>query len=223
MPIISVEQLSKSYGAKRVLDKVSFKVSDKEFVALIGPSGSGKSTLLNLIGLLETVDEGEIWIDGEMLPPVNTKKALLLRRNQLNYLFQSNALIPNESVRDNLMLALYYTDLTRQEKEQKIQAVLTKVHMESFSNNRINELSGGEQQRIAIARAILKPGQLILADEPTGSLDPAMAQEAFALLKLLRDEYGKTIILVTHNMEQAQQCDRIIDLEDLKGLDNGLF
>lgn len=216
MPIISVEQLSKSYGVKRVLDKVSFEVSDKEFVALIGPSGSGKSTLLNLIGLLETIDEGEIRIDGEMLPPVNTKKALLLRRNQLNYLFQSNALISNESVRDNLMLALHYTDLTRQEKEQKIQAVLTKVHMESFSNNRVNELSGGEQQRIAIARAILKPGQLILADEPTGSLDPAMAQEAFALLKLLRDEYGKTIILVTHNMEQAQQCDRIIDLEDLK-------
>ena len=90
--------------------------------------------------------------------------------------------------------------------------------MESFLESRINELSGGEQQRIAIARAILKPGELILADEPTGSLDPQMAQTAFELLKLLRDEYGKTIILVTHNMDQAQQCDRIIDLERLKDL-----
>ena len=218
MPTISVRQLSKYYGAKRVIENISFEISDREFVALIGPSGSGKSTLLNLIGLLETVDEGTIMIDGEILPQVNSKKATHLRRNVLNYLFQSNALIPNESVSDNLMLALHYTDLTKKEKDKKIKTVLAKVHMESFLESRINELSGGEQQRIAIARAILKPGELILADEPTGSLDPQMAQPAFELLKLLRDEYGKTIILVTHNMNQAQQCDRIIDLEGLKDL-----
>lgn len=218
MPTISVRQLSKYYGAKRVIENISFEISDREFVALIGPSGSGKSTLLNLIGLLETVDEGTIMIDGEILPQVNSKKATHLRRNVLNYLFQSNALIPNESVSDNLMLALHYTDLTKKEKDKKIKTVLAKVHMESFLESRINELSGGEQQRIAIARAILKPGELILADEPTGSLDPQMAQTAFELLKLLRDEYGKTIILVTHNMNQAQQCDRIIDLESLKDL-----
>ena len=218
MPTISVRQLSKYYGAKRVIENISFEISDREFVALIGPSGSGKSTLLNLIGLLETVDEGTIMIDGEILPQVNSKKATHLRRNVLNYLFQSNALIPNESVSDNLMLALHYTDLTKKEKDKKIKTVLAKVHMESFLESRINELSGGEQQRIAIARAILKPGELILADEPTGSLDPQMAQTAFELLKLLRDEYGKTIILVTHNMYQAQQCDRIIDLERLKDL-----
>ena len=218
MPTISVRQLSKYYGAKRVIENISFEISDREFVALIGPSGSGKSTLLNLIGLLETVDEGTIMIDGEILPQVNSKKATHLRRNVLNYLFQSNALIPNESVGDNLMLALHYTNLTKEEKDKKIKTVLSKVHMESFLESRINELSGGEQQRIAIARAILKPGELILADEPTGSLDPQMAQTAFELLKLLRDEYGKTIILVTHNMYQAQQCDRIIDLERLKDL-----
>ena len=218
MPTISVRQLSKYYGTKRVIENISFDISDREFVALIGPSGSGKSTLLNLIGLLETVDEGTITIDGEILPQVNSKKATHLRRNVLNYLFQSNALIPNESVSDNLMLALHYTDLTKKEKDNKIKTVLAKVHMESFLESRINELSGGEQQRIAIARAILKPGELILADEPTGSLDPQMAQTAFELLKLLRDEYGKTIILVTHNMYQAQQCDRIIDLEGLKDL-----
>ena len=218
MPTISVRQLSKYYGTKRVIENISFDISDREFVALIGPSGSGKSTLLNLIGLLETVDEGTITIDGEILPQVNSKKATHLRRNVLNYLFQSNALIPNESVSDNLMLALHYTDLTKKEKDKKIKTVLAKVHMESFLESRINELSGGEQQRIAIARAILKPGELILADEPTGSLDPQMAQTAFELLKLLRDEYGKTIILVTHNMYQAQQCDRIIDLERLKDL-----
>ena len=218
MPTISVRQLSKYYGAKRVIENISFDISDREFVALIGPSGSGKSTLLNLIGLLETVDEGTITIDGEILPQVNSKKATHLRRNVLNYLFQSNALIPNESVSDNLMLALHYTDVTKKEKDKKRKTVLSKVHMESFLESRINELSGGEQQRIAIARAILKPGELILADEPTGSLDPQMAQTAFELLKLLRDEYGKTIILVTHNMDQAQQCDRIIDLERLKDL-----
>ena len=218
MPTISVRQLSKYYGTKRVIENISFDISDREFVALIGPSGSGKSTLLNLIGLLETVDDGTITIDGEILPQVNSKKATHLRRNVLNYLFQSNALIPNESVGDNLMLALHYTNLTKEEKDKKIKTVLSKVHMESFLESRINELSGGEQQRIAIARAILKPGELILADEPTGSLDPQMAQTAFKLLKLLRDEYGKTIILVTHNMYQAQQCDRIIDLERLKDL-----
>ena len=108
MPTISVRQLSKYYGTKRVIENISFDISDREFVALIGPSGSGKSTLLNLIGLLETVDEGTITIDGEILPQVNSKKATHLRRNVLNYLFQSNALIPNESVGDNLMLALHY-------------------------------------------------------------------------------------------------------------------
>ena len=215
MSRISVQSVSKQFGSREIFKDLSFDIEENEFVALVGPSGSGKSTILNMIGLLDTVDSGKILINGKVLTKVNSQSAAHYRRNVINYLFQSNALISTSSVKDNLMLAMTFSNFSRQEKEQRIKETLEFVGLQNRLNSKINELSGGEQQRIAIVRAILKPGDIVLADEPTGSLDPEMSQKAFDLIRTLRDQFGKTILVVTHNMEQARQCDRIISLESV--------
>ena len=215
MSRISVQSVSKQFGSREIFKDLSFDIEENEFVALVGPSGSGKSTILNMIGLLDAVDSGKILINGKVLPKVNSQSAAHYRRNVINYLFQSNALISTSSVKDNLMLAMTFSNFSRQEKEQRIKETLEFVGLQNRLNSKINELSGGEQQRIAIVRAILKPGDIVLADEPTGSLDPEMSQKAFDLIRTLRDQFGKTILVVTHNMEQARQCDRIISLESV--------
>jgi lipoprotein ABC transporter, ATP-binding protein len=215
MSRISVQNVSKQFGSREIFKDLSFDIEENEFVALVGPSGSGKSTILNMIGLLDAVDSGKILINGKVLPKVNSQLAVHYRRNVINYLFQSNALISTSSVKDNLMLAMTFLNFSRQEKEQRIKETLEFVGLQNRLNSKINELSGGEQQRIAIVRAILKPGDIVLADEPTGSLDPEMSQKAFDLIRTLRDQFGKTILVVTHNMEQARQCDRIISLDTI--------
>ena len=209
MSMISVQNVSKKFGSREILKDLSFDVEENEFVALVGPSGSGKSTLLNMIGLLDNIDSGKVLINGKILPKVNSRSAVNYRKNVINYLFQSNALISTSSVKDNLMLAMTFTNFSKEEKEKKIKETLRFVGLDS----KVNELSGGEQQRIAIVRAILKPGDIILADEPTGSLDPDMAQKSFDLIRSLRDQFGKTILIVTHNLDHAKQCDRIVSLK----------
>lgn len=217
MSMISVQNVSKKFGSREILKDLSFDVEENEFVALVGPSGSGKSTLLNMIGLLDNIDSGKILINGKILPKVNSRSAVNYRKNVINYLFQSNALISTSSVKDNLMLALTFTNFSKEEKEKKIKETLRFVGLENRLDSKVNELSGGEQQRIAIVRSILKPGDIILADEPTGSLDPDMAQKSFDLIRSLRDQFGKTILIVTHNLNHAKQCDRIVSLKSAFG------
>ena len=217
MSMISVQNVSKKFGSREILKDLSFDVEENEFVALVGPSGSGKSTLLNMIGLLDNIDSGKILINGKILPKVNSRSAVNYRKNVINYLFQLNALISTSSVKDNLMLALTFTNFSKEEKEKKIKETLRFVGLENRLDSKVNELSGGEQQRIAIVRAILKPGDIILADEPTGSLDPDMAQKSFDLIRSLRDQFGKTILIVTHNLDHAKQCDRIVSLKSAFG------
>lgn len=213
MSMISVQNVSKKFGSREILKDLSFDVEENEFVALVGPSGSGKSTLLNMIGLLDNIDSGKILINGKILPKVNSRSAVNYRKNVINYLFQLNALISTSSVKDNLMLALTFTNFSKEEKEKKIKETLRFVGLENRLDSKVNELSGGEQQRIAIVRSILKPGDIILADEPTGSLDPDMAQKSFDLIRSLRDQFGKTILIVTHNLDHAKKCDRIVSLK----------
>ena len=217
MSMISVQNVSKKFGSREILKDLSFDVEENEFVALVGPSGSGKSTLLNMIGLLDNIDSGKILINGKILPKVNSRSAVNYRKNVINYLFQLNALISTSSVKDNLMLALTFTNFSKEEKEKKIKETLRFVGLENRLDSKVNELSGGEQQRIAIVRSILKPGDIILADEPTGSLDPDMAQKSFDLIRSSRDQFGKTILIVTHNLDHAKQCDRIVSLKSAFG------
>ena len=209
---LQVDALNKSFGSNTVLHNISFEIESGESVALVGPSGCGKSTLLNIIGLLETLDSGTINLEGRAYPSINSKKATLMRRTEINYLFQSFALINDWKVSKNLSLALQYTKLSRQEQERLIRAALEGYGIGEKYDAVVNELSGGEKQRVAIARAMIKPGNLILADEPTGSLDKAMATIVIdSLLDSVRANH-KTLLMVTHDMSIAQRCDRIIEL-----------
>lgn len=212
MKHIELNNISKSYGNRKIIDDLSFSIDENEIVAIVGKSGSGKSTLLNMIGLLETYDGGEILLKEKKLPNLNSKEATLLRRNEINYLFQTNALISEKTVRENLMLAMEYVDINDEEKSKKISEILNRLDILDIIDQKSNTVSGGEAQRVALARCILKPGDLILADEPTGSLDPKMSDEVFSLLLSLRNDYNKTILVVTHDMDIAKKCDRMIDI-----------
>ena len=209
---LQVDALNKSFGSNTVLHNISFEIESGESVALVGPSGCGKSTLLNIIGLLETLDSGTINLEGRTYPSINSKKATLMRRTEINYLFQSFALINDWNVSKNLLLALQYTKLSKQEQERLIRTALENYGIGEKFDAVVNELSGGEKQRVAIARAMIKPGNLILADEPTGSLDKAMATIVIDSLLDSVHANHKTLLMVTHDMGIAQRCDRIIEL-----------
>ena len=209
---LQVDALNKSFGSNTVLHNISFEIQSGESVALVGPSGCGKSTLLNIIGLLETLDSGKINLEGRAYPSINSKKATLMRRTEINYLFQSFALINDWKVSKNLLLALQYTKLSRQEQERLIRTALESYGIGGKFDAVVNELSGGEKQRVAIARAMIKPGNLILADEPTGSLDKAMATIVIDSLLDSVHANHKTLLMVTHDMGIAKRCDRIIEL-----------
>lgn len=209
---LQVDALNKLFGSNTVLHNISFEIESGESVALVGPSGCGKSTLLNIIGLLETLDSGTIELEGKVYPSINSKKATLMRRTEINYLFQSFALINDWKVSKNLLLALQYTKLSKQEQESLIRTALENYGIGEKFDAVVNELSGGEKQRVAIARAMIKPGNLILADEPTGSLDKAMATIVIDSLLDSVHANHKTLLMVTHDMSIAQRCDRIIEL-----------
>ena len=212
MNIIELKNVSKSYDGRKIIDNLTISIPENSLVAITGKSGSGKSTILNMIGLLESIDSGSIKINGNNIPNINSSKATMLRRKTINYLFQSYALISDITVWDNLMIAMEFLDLSKKEKNDEIDKVLRDLDIFILKNKKVNTLSGGEQQRVALARCILKPGNLILADEPTGSLDPKMAEIVFELIKYLRDKYNKTGIIVTHDILLANKADFIVDL-----------
>lgn len=211
MSIIETKNLYKSFGDKTVLNNFSFSANSQEFISITGRSGSGKSTLLNILGLLDTYDSGQLILNNETISNVSSKKALLLRRNYLGYIFQNYALIEDETVEENLKVALRYTSESGKSKKDIIKSALEEVGLENFEKKKIYELSGGEQQRVSVARVFIKPCELILADEPTGSLDLENRNLILKLLERLRDK-GKTIIIVTHDLEIPKICDKNIML-----------
>jgi putative ABC transport system ATP-binding protein len=208
MAIVQLEKVSKSYGEQRVITYFSYKFQEGKVYAITGPSGSGKSTLLNIIGLLEKPDQGEVELFGKRKIRPTSKQAMLLLRHKIGYLFQNFALIDNQTVKENLLVALTYQ---KGDKNKLIAEALAKVGLQGFEKKMVYQCSGGEQQRIALARLLLKPCDLVLADEPTGSLDEGNKQEILKLIKLLQ-QAGKTIIIVTHDPEVIQFCDEEIAL-----------
>lgn len=211
MDIIELNNITKKYGYKKVLDKFSFKVHQGEMVAITGLSGKGKTTILNIIGLLEKFDEGELVIDGESHIKVNSSRATKILREKISYLFQNFALVDDETVFYNLDLALKYVKASKNQKKELIKVALDNVGLTGSEKSKIFELSGGEQQRVAVARIMLKPCKIVLADEPTGSLDEENSSRILSLLNVLKTN-GKTIVIVTHNKDIALQCDRIINI-----------
>lgn len=217
MNAVEIMDVTKKYGDRVIFDHINMEIREGEMTALIGPSGCGKSTLLNMIGLLEDLSNGKIRIFGKEIPKINSRKATMLRRNTVNYLFQSSALVGDMTVYQNLMLAMHFVRISQKEKEIRINRMLHEVGLPKMKSAVVNTMSGGEQQRVALARTLLKPGKLILADEPTGALDEKSAEKVFLLLRDLCVQYKKTVIMVTHNMELAQQTDQVVNLRKYKG------
>ena len=217
MNAVEIMDVTKKYGDRVIFDHINMEIREGEMTALIGPSGCGKSTLLNMIGLLEDFSNGKVRIFGKEIPRINSRKATMLRRNTVNYLFQSSALVGDMTVYQNLMLAMHFVRISQKEKEIRINRMLHEVGLPKMKSAVVNTLSGGEQQRVALARTLLKPGKLILADEPTGALDEKSAEKVFLLLRDLCVQYKKTVIMVTHNMELAQQVDQVVNLRKYKG------
>ncbi|WP_197066532.1 ABC transporter ATP-binding protein [Beduini massiliensis] len=211
MEIIRINGLTKTFNNRKIIDNMNFTVSEGEMIAVTGKSGTGKTTLLNIIGLIENFDEGNYWFYDQLNVKPNSKEATLLIRNHISYLFQNFALIDDESILNNLLIGLEFKNLNKKEKIEEINNVLQRVNIQHELHTKVSSLSGGEQQRVAIARLILKQGQLILADEPTGSLDEENREVILSLLKELNRD-GKTIIIVTHDLYVANKCDRIISL-----------
>jgi putative ABC transport system ATP-binding protein len=203
--------VSKSYKGEPVITGLDLDVDAGEMVAIVGKSGSGKSTILNLLGLLESPDSGQLQLFGIAAPKVKSAGAVALLKTRLGYLFQNYALIDGETVDYNLSIAQRYARGTGAAKEQQRTEILTKLGLDHLRKKKIYALSGGEQQRIAIARLFLKPCDLILADEPTGSLDPENRDIVLSLLHEM-NRAGKTVIVVTHDEYVASRCQRTITL-----------
>jgi putative ABC transport system ATP-binding protein len=204
MNIISLENITKQFSKKTVLKNFNLNIQKGEFVSIMGPSGSGKSTLLNMIGLLETPTFGEIKILDYVNPKFNSKEGIYLLRNEISYLFQNYGLVDSRTVNYNLKMATHFLKLSANEEKERIKNALSKVDLKDIQNEKIYSLSGGEQQRVALAKIMLKPSNIILADEPTGSLDQSNRDIVLAILKKFNEE-GKTIIVVTHD-PVVEQC-----------------
>lgn len=206
--MIEIIELNKQFETHQILSNINLQIEDNTFTIIYGPSGSGKTTLLNMIGGLEKPTKGTIKVNESSL-----KCNSLERRNTFNYIFQNFALIDDESIYENLMIGLKYVKLSKKEKKQKIIDSLKYVKLDKDLNTKVYTLSGGEQQRVAIARSMLKPCEIILADEPTGSLDDGNVEIIMNLLSTLKK--NKTIIMVSHNQILQKYADNIIYLDKL--------
>ncbi len=218
MEILKVEKLSKVYGKGTTkvvaLDDVSFSVEKGEFVAIVGASGSGKSTLLHLIGGVDRPTSGKVFIDGKDIYSFDDDKLAIFRRRQVGLIYQFYNLIPILNVEENITLPLSLDD--REVNKEQLDSLIRMLGLESRRKHLPNELSGGQQQRTSIGRALITNPTIILADEPTGNLDSKASEEIVQLLKESNKKYKQTIIMITHNMEIAKCCDRIIKIEDGK-------
>ena len=216
--MIKIEGLSKFFRTEEVetiaLNKVSLEVKDGEFVAVMGPSGCGKSTLLNIMGLLDAPTSGTIEIAGTKVDGMKDKELAAFRNRKLGFVFQSFHLINSLNVIDNVELPLLYRKMAAKERTRLAKEVLERVGLSHRMRHMPTQLSGGQCQRVAIARAIVGNPEIILADEPTGNLDSKMGAEVMELLHKLNKEDGRTIVMVTHNEEQAKQTSRTIRFFD---------
>ncbi|QJA09774.1 ABC transporter ATP-binding protein [Romboutsia sp. CE17] len=208
--MIELKNINKSFDKRVVLSNISLSIKKNEFVCITGESGTGKTTLLNIIGLLDKPDSGELNLYGKT--SFSRKDILELRRNFFGYIFQDFLLIQDETVKENINISKKYN---KKVSNKDINDALIKVRLDSsYLNKKVCYLSGGEQQRVSIARMILKPYELVLADEPTGNLDAKNKKEVIDILKDIKKS-GKTIICVTHDKEVSDSADRVINLNDL--------
>ncbi|EAB5350935.1 ABC transporter ATP-binding protein [Campylobacter jejuni] len=207
--LIKINNLNKEFGQVKALNNINLSVYEGEWLAIMGPSGSGKSTLLNILSLMDTPSSGEYILDNENLEQMDEEQKITLRREKIGLVFQQFHLIPYLNALENVMLSQYYHSSV---DEEDAKMVLEKVGLSHRLTHLPSQLSGGEQQRVCIARALINNPELLLADEPTGNLDEANEQIVLQTLQKLKNE-GKTIVLITHNPDLAKFADRTLILQ----------
>ena len=211
-PTIETRNLSREYqtGRVRALDGTNLTIARGEWVAITGPSGSGKSTLLQLIAALDQPTDGAVIVNGHDLRSISSLDRY--RREVVGLVFQLHNLLPHLDARRNIEIAMFGTHRSRRHRRERAEALLAEVHLADKANRKPPELSGGERQRIALARALANEPEILLADEPTGSLDPASVEQTLALFEHLRADSGITIVMVTHDRGVASAADRVVNM-----------
>ncbi len=218
--MITVNNLYKSFGELEVLKGVNLSVQKGEIVAIIGKSGAGKTTLLQIIGTLDRPTKGQVLIDGTDVFRLKDRELAAFRNQHIGFIFQFHQLLPEFTALENVCIPAMIARQKESEYKPRAEKLLRELGLGDRMDHKPNELSGGEKQRVAAARALMMSPDIILADEPTGSLDEKNKKELSDLLLQLRKEYGQTILLVTHDKELAQIADRIIEIKDGKIIDN---
>jgi len=225
IPAVRTEAIRKIYqsGDQRVaaVDGVSLEIAKGEFAAIAGPSGSGKTTLLNLIGALDGVDEGRVWIDGLEITSLSLGARADLRKNNIGFIFQSYNLIEVLSAMENAEFILLLQGVAKAERSERVREIFHKIGIEGLENRRPHQLSGGQQQRVAIARAIVAEPALMLADEPTANLDTATGSALLDVMQKLNRDLRTTFIFSTHDPRVMERASRLIRLVDGKVVDGG--
>ena len=214
MSMIKADGIEQSFGTLKVLKGIGFEVAKSEVVSIMGASGAGKSTLLQILGTLSTPDAGSLFIDGVDVFRLGSKELSEFRNRRIGFVFQFHHLLPEFTALENVMIPAFIAGRSKKDAETAAKELLTELGLEERFTHKPSELSGGEQQRVAIARALINKPAVLFADEPSGNLDTRTKEELHKLFFSLRDKYGQTIVIVTHDPELAQMCDRSLYMVD---------
>ncbi|MEI9942748.1 MAG: ABC transporter ATP-binding protein [Chitinophagaceae bacterium] len=214
--MIAGKNIHKRYGAVEVLKGVDIDISKGEIASIVGPSGSGKSTLLHILGTLDKADVGSVSMNGTQVNELNAKKLAAFRNKHIGFVFQFHHLLPEFTALENVCIPGWLAGRKKKEVEEKAKDLLQMLGLSHRMENKPNQLSGGEQQRVAVARALINNPDIIFADEPTGNLDSANAKELHQLFFDLRSKFNQTFLIVTHNEELASLSDRVLHMKDGK-------
>ena len=212
--MIELTNIHKSFGDVQVLNGINLTIQPSEVVSIVGASGAGKTTLLQIMGTLDRPDTGSVSYDGTIVSSLSGKELSRYRNQHIGFIFQFHHLLPEFTALENVCIPAYINKVSKNEAEKRAKELLDFLKLGHRVNHKPSELSGGEQQRVAVARALMNKPKVILADEPSGNLDTENAQDLHQLFFDLRDEFGQTFVLVTHNNELANQADKRIEMRD---------
>ena len=214
--MIKINNLHHSYDNIKVLDGINLEINKSEIISVLGKSGAGKTTLLNLIGTLDTIQDGEIFIKGKLINNLSLKELYKLRNEEIGFVFQFHNLLPEFTALENICLPAFIKGITKKEAEKKAYELLKKLDLTNRAQHKPNQLSGGEKQKISICRALINSPSFVLADEPTGNLDSHNTEIIYKLFQKLNNEFGHTFVIITHNNYFASIGNKKVLMQDGK-------